>query len=147
MPRKAQTSSANGWFAVPQKILNLSSTRTRCGLRSCFSSALMPVIFFSVAVARVAIVSLVVGRWSLVVGRWSLVVGRSLLALASLGWRTTNSQRPTTAFLAGPLGFEPRQSAPKALDLPLVDGPVEQLLTVGSWLSAPRFGSGAVANS
>ena len=27
-------------------------------------------------------------------------------------------------FLAGPLGFEPRQSAPKALDLPLVDGPV-----------------------
>src|SRR5438552_5042094 len=127
MPRKAQTSSANGWFAVPQKILNLSSTRTRCGLRSCFSSALMPVIFFSVAVARVAIVSLVVGRWS-------LVVGRSLLALASLGWRTTNSQRPTTAFLAGPLGFEPRQSAPKALDLPLVDGPVEQLLTVGSWL-------------
>src|SRR5439155_19048037 len=76
MPRKAQTSSANGWFAVPQKILNLSSTRTRCGLRSCFSSALMPVIFFSVAVARVAIVSLVVGRWSLVVGRWSLVVGR-----------------------------------------------------------------------
>ena len=30
--------------------------------------------------------------------------------------------------LAGPLGFEPRQSAPKALDLPLVDGPVKQLL-------------------
>jgi hypothetical protein len=30
------------------------------------------------------------------------------------------------AFLAGPLGFEPRQSAPKALDLPLVDGPVGQ---------------------
>jgi hypothetical protein len=29
-------------------------------------------------------------------------------------------------FLAGPLGFEPRQSAPKALDLPLVDGPVNQ---------------------
>jgi hypothetical protein len=27
-------------------------------------------------------------------------------------------------FLAGPLGFEPRQSAPKALDLPLVDGPI-----------------------
>ena len=26
--------------------------------------------------------------------------------------------------MAGPLGFEPRQSAPKALDLPLVDGPV-----------------------
>jgi hypothetical protein len=33
-------------------------------------------------------------------------------------------------FLAGPLGFEPRQSAPKALDLPLVDGPVNQLLAV-----------------
>src|SRR5713226_3189943 len=30
--------------------------------------------------------------------------------------------------LAGPLGFEPRQSAPKALDLPLVDGPVSQLV-------------------
>src|SRR6185369_2414139 len=29
-----------------------------------------------------------------------------------------------SCFLAGPLGFEPRQSAPKALDLPLVDGPV-----------------------
>src|SRR5512146_2529226 len=27
-------------------------------------------------------------------------------------------------FLAGRLGFEPRQSAPKALDLPLVDRPV-----------------------
>src|ERR1700756_5053774 len=26
--------------------------------------------------------------------------------------------------MAGPLGFEPRQSAPKALDLPLVDGPI-----------------------
>src|SRR4029077_4431129 len=30
--------------------------------------------------------------------------------------------------LAGPLGFEPRQSAPKALDLPLVDGPTFNLL-------------------
>src|SRR6202007_2527283 len=29
--------------------------------------------------------------------------------------------------LAGPLGFEPRQSAPKALDLPLVDGPVRTI--------------------
>ena len=28
-----------------------------------------------------------------------------------------------TRFLAGRLGFEPRQSAPKALDLPLVDRP------------------------
>src|SRR5215813_782695 len=28
--------------------------------------------------------------------------------------------------LAGRLGFEPRQSAPKALDLPLVDRPVKQ---------------------
>ena len=39
------------------------------------------------------------------------------------------SQEPPAAFLAGPLGFEPRQSAPKALDLPLVDGPVESSLT------------------
>src|ERR1051326_1817625 len=29
----------------------------------------------------------------------------------------------TAIFLAGPLGFEPRQSAPQALDLPLVGGP------------------------
>ena len=48
--------------------------------------------------------------------------------------------------LAGPLGFEPRQSAPKALDLPLVDGPVAYWLPTvaqeilrfaqdfGSWL-------------
>src|SRR5208282_5430590 len=34
-------------------------------------------------------------------------------------------------FLAGPLGFEPRQSAPKALDLPLVDGPVMQFQVSG----------------
>jgi hypothetical protein len=38
---------------------------------------------------------------------------------------TAKDEQPTTVFLAGPLGFEPRQSAPKALDLPLVDGPVE----------------------
>lgn len=46
--------------------------------------------------------------------------------------------------MAGPLGFEPRQSAPKALDLPLVDGPVEQLLAsrlllLGSRLSLLVF--------
>ncbi len=35
-----------------------------------------------------------------------------------------NANGSKAAFLAGPLGFEPRQSAPKALDLPLVDGPV-----------------------
>src|SRR5262249_36290825 len=33
------------------------------------------------------------------------------------------------ASLAGRLGFEPRQSAPKALDLPLVDRPVTKLQT------------------
>jgi hypothetical protein len=32
--------------------------------------------------------------------------------------------------LAGPLGFEPRQSAPKALDLPLVDGPIAHRLSI-----------------
>jgi hypothetical protein len=31
---------------------------------------------------------------------------------------------PGVDFLVGRLGFEPRQSAPKALDLPLVDRPV-----------------------
>jgi hypothetical protein len=35
---------------------------------------------------------------------------------------TTDRRSLTT--LAGRLGFEPRQSAPKALDLPLVDRPV-----------------------
>src|SRR5215469_16482326 len=34
------------------------------------------------------------------------------------------SRRLCYASLAGRLGFEPRQSAPKALDLPLVDRPV-----------------------
>src|SRR6266404_5005950 len=111
MPRKAQTSSASGWLAVPQKILNLSSTRARCGLRSCFSSGLMP-DFFSVAVTKVAIRS---------------DLGSRLLALgATLGsaFLRAKNREPRAAFLAGPLGFEPRQSAPKALDLPLVDGPV-----------------------
>ena len=50
----AQTSSHSGSLAVPQKILNLSSTRPRWGLRSGFSSAFIWA-FFSVAVARVAI--------------------------------------------------------------------------------------------
>src|SRR5271157_1579546 len=40
-------------------------------------------------------------------------------------------------FLAGPLGFEPRQSAPKALDLPLVDGPVKR----SDWLIALQLSS------
>src|ERR1700745_3602989 len=35
-----------------------------------------------------------------------------------------------SCFLAGALGFEPRQSAPKALDLPLVDGPASLKLTI-----------------
>src|SRR5208282_2135094 len=38
-------------------------------------------------------------------------------------------------YLAGPLGFEPRQSAPKALDLPLVDGPVKR----SDWLIAVQL--------
>src|SRR4029077_10934942 len=37
---------------------------------------------------------------------------------------STENWQLRAGFLAGPLGFEPRQSAPKALDLPLVDGPV-----------------------
>src|ERR1039458_7873857 len=39
-PRKLQTSSQSGSLAVPQKTLNLSSTRARCGLRSVFSSVI-----------------------------------------------------------------------------------------------------------
>src|SRR5215470_15474320 len=109
MPRKAQTSSASGWLAVPQKILNLSSTRARCGLRSCFSSAL---IFFSAVAARVGMVFL---------SQADFVVGRGFETSDDHGSRG----RSGDMFLAGPLGFEPRQSAPKALDLPLVDGPVK----------------------
>src|SRR5208282_4403817 len=106
-PRKWQTSSQSASLAVPQNTLNLSSTRARCGSRSVFSSV---VGFFSavvVVVATVAIVSVLSSRFSV------------------LGCGAPVSQL-RTGFLAGPLGFEPRQSAPKALDLPLVDGPVKQ---------------------
>src|SRR5690242_3308769 len=67
----------------------------------------------------------------LVVRSWSFVVG--CRPLSSWANKTANKQcqRPTAGFLAGPLGFEPRQSAPKALDLPLVDGPV-RLANVGA---------------
>jgi hypothetical protein len=45
--------------------------------------------------------------------------------------------------LAGPLGFEPRQSAPKALDLPLVDGPVVTRLRLREILRCVQdFGGG-----
>ena len=44
--------------------------------------------------------------------------------------KTVENRELTTGFLAGPLGFEPRQSAPKALDLPLVDGPAPPTLTI-----------------
>src|ERR1700690_239718 len=123
-PRKWQTSSHRASFAVPQKTLNLSSTRARCGLGSFFSSVVgffsaavfsaVPVsaVAFSAVVATVAIGSVLSSRLSV----FSLGAPASLL-------RTENWQLKT-GFLAGPLGFEPRQSAPKALDLPLVDGPV-----------------------
>src|SRR5579871_2046210 len=123
MPRKWQTSSANGSFAVPLKILNFSSTRGRC-FRSSFSSLTGGLFFstFSVVlsggVTKVAIVS------------------SGLLAFSS--YRVLKPSDPSLTgnwvlatenyFLAGPLGFEPRQSAPKALDLPLVDGPVTLLM-------------------
>src|SRR5258708_15842648 len=110
MPRNAQTSSASGWLAVPQKILNLSSTRARCGLCACFSSGVVT-LFFSAVVAKVAIES--------ALGSWSLAVGQNPNPSPACLPRA-ESQQPTTAFLAGPLGFEPRQSAPKALYLPLV---------------------------
>src|SRR5580698_5369132 len=119
MPRKWQTSSASGAFAVPLKILNFSSTRTR-GLRSGFSSeagggvggaCFSAFSVFSGGVTKVAIGS----------SQFSLL--RSQSRGSSVLLRTENWQLRTD-FLAGPLGFEPRQSAPKALDLPLVDGPV-----------------------
>src|ERR1019366_2087864 len=124
-PRKLQTSSQSASLAVPQKTLNLSSTRARCGLRSAFSSVIgffSAVVFSAVVVATVDIVQ--VSGVSVSVASYQLPVASSLLSLATGNWRLA------TAFLAGPLGFEPRQSAPKALDLPLVDGPVNQSLIV-----------------
>src|ERR1700733_6853005 len=47
--------------------------------------------------------------------RSSQAWGSSVSLLRTENWQLVH--------LAGPLGFEPRQSAPKALDLPLVDGP------------------------
>src|SRR5258708_22825453 len=108
MPRKLQTSSAKGSFAVPLKILNFSSTRGR-GLRSVLSSVTGG-IFFS--------------TFSIFSG------GVSKVAMVVSGLLAFSSYRCAAVFLAGPLGFEPRQSAPKALDLPLVDGPVDQYLIV-----------------
>src|SRR5215469_4350891 len=50
--------------------------------------------------------------------RWATILAR-LRRVRSPDLQMTRSPDG----LAGPLGFEPRQSAPKALDLPLVDGP------------------------
>src|SRR5713226_6703406 len=113
MPRNRQTSSANGSLAVPLKILNFSSTRPRC-LRSSFSSVIgffSAVVFSAVVVATVAIVSVLSSRFLV------LSFGAPVSRLRTENWQLR------TGYLAGPLGFEPRQSAPKALDLPLVDGP------------------------
>src|SRR5580693_5669341 len=111
-PRKAQTSSQSASLAVPEKILNRSSTRARCGLRSVFSSVIgfFSAVVFSAVVAVVATVLIV----SVLSSRFS-----------ALGCGAPVSELRTGS-LAGPLGFEPRQSAPKALDLPLVDGPVKR---------------------
>src|SRR5258708_1787916 len=146
-PRNSQISSVSASLAVPQKILNLpSSWRARCGFCSlfggvccCFLSGL------SVAVAIVAIASTLLSWFAATKDR----AGPGLAVLAIRAFRIAVLQRncgaqpPPAAFqsgrrrgrlaprsynnlqtLAGPLGFEPRQSAPKALDLPLVDGPV-----------------------
>src|SRR5262249_27558296 len=104
MPRKAQTSSASASFAEPQKILNLSSTRGRCGLLG-FSSA-FTCVFFSVVVARVAMFLALTYQVDLKSDNRNRETG--LLP---------SSDKQQTLYLAGPLGFEPRQSAPKALDL------------------------------
>src|SRR5436190_21665804 len=95
MPRNSQTASANGSFAVPQKILNLSSTRARCGLRSCLSSVL---IFFSAAVASVAIVLTAGSRFQLRRKQASFVAGRSSFAKAHDAGLVAfaNDQRRTT---------------------------------------------------
>src|ERR1700690_3961834 len=118
-PRKWQTSSQSGSLAVPQKTLNRSSTRARCGLRSVFSSVggffsavvFSAIVFSPVVVATVAIGSVLSSRFSV------LGFGAPVSRLRIGTWQLR------TGYLAGPLGFEPRQSAPKALDLPLVDGP------------------------
>src|SRR6266852_7795706 len=53
-----------------------------------------------------------------------------------------------SCFLAGPLGFEPRQSAPKALDLPLVDGPVKRSdwLTISDSVDCTLIGHHSIVN-
>ena len=56
MPRKAQISSASGRLAVPENILNLSSVRARCGLRSVLGCCTS---FFSVPGAAVVAVDAV----------------------------------------------------------------------------------------
>src|SRR5271155_3657193 len=109
MPRKWQTSSASGSLAVPLKILNFSSTRARC-LRSGFSSGVGGTCFSALSVFSAGVTKVA-------------IVFSSRRQLYSV-------------FLAGPLGFEPRQSAPKALDLPLVDGPVLQFQVSGFRLEA-----------
>src|SRR5215475_6957157 len=119
MSRKLQTSSARGSLAVPLKILNLSSRRARCGLRSGLGCGSFTCAFFSVAVMVVAIF-LVPSTQYHVLSYFRVAVPSSQ-SQRSLG---TEYQVLGTAFLAGRLGFEPRQSAPKALDLPLVDRPI-----------------------
>src|ERR1017187_753642 len=128
MPRKLQTSSARGSFAVPLKILNFSSTRAR-GLRSGFSSGMGGACFsaFSVFSASVGVTKVaIIGSQFSVLSLWG-----SASSLRTENWQL----RP--GFLAGPLGFEPRQSAPKALDLPLVDGPVKQFAVCTSIVVQP----------
>src|ERR1039458_10096807 len=127
-PRKWQTSSQSASLAVPQKTLNLSSTRARCCLRSGFSSVIgffSAAVFSAVVVATVAIVSVLSSRFSV------LGFGAPASLLRTENWQLR------TGFLAGPLGFEPRQSAPKALDLPLVDGPVQQFAVCTSIVVQP----------
>src|SRR5579864_2424567 len=138
MPRKWQTSSASGSFAVPLKILNFSSTRGR-GLRSVLSSVTGGLFFstFSIFSGGVTKVAMIVS------GLLAFSCYRSLAVQPSAIF--AGSRVLTADFLAGPLGFEPRQSAPKALDLPLVDGPViSACITRGRKIlrSAQDFGCG-----
>src|SRR5260370_10488100 len=65
--RKLQTSSVNASFAEPEKILNLSSRRPRCGLRALLGCT------FAFSVAVLIVVAIVDTQYSVVL---SLQVSR-----------------------------------------------------------------------
>ena len=132
------SSRASDW-PCREKILNLSSWRARSGLRSRLRSSLR-VLASRMSPSSCATV------WRVASHRQRAGFAAASICFASLWhWfvpridsrgladrpccfslllKPDPSSGPRLDILAGRLGFEPRQSAPKALDLPLVDRPV-----------------------